>query len=221
VADRVKVPLLACAACAGAFLVLVLLAYAVAPFESLDARFLVNVGAEQGSHAFDTAEDLARLGDPGPLLVLLVGVCLLALSWGGKREALAAVVVVVGANVTTQALKVVLAHPRYQPYNGFVEPWANAFPSGHATAAASIGVALMLAAPPRLRPLAVVVGVGFPILVGASVVTLQWHFASDVIGGFLVAAGWGFAALAGLRLARPPEGARQAGSRESLAVSHD
>ncbi len=218
-ADRVRAPIAACLACAGALVVLVVLAYGFGPFERLDASLLVHLGAQPYASGFETAEGFARLADPGPLLVMLVVACLLALSWGGKREALAAVAVVAGANLTTQVLKMLLAHPRFQPYAGYDQPWSDAFPSGHATAAASIAVALMFAAPPRLRPLAALVGSAFALLVGVSLVVLQWHFASDVVGGFLVAAGWGFAALAALRLSRPPERAPRAGARGGVAVS--
>jgi membrane-associated phospholipid phosphatase len=219
VAYGVKAPIAACLACAGALVVLVLFAYAVAPFEHLDASLLVHFAAQPYTHGFDLAEGVAHLADPAPLLAMAALVCLLALSWGGRREALAAVGVVVGANLTTQVLKVVLSHPRYQPYAGFSQPWSDAFPSGHATAAASIAVALMLAAPPRLGPLAVIGGSAFALAVGVAVVVLQWHFASDVLAGFLVAAGWGFAALAALRLWRPPDRSRQARPSGRFAIS--
>ncbi len=218
-AARVKAPIAASLACAGALVVLVLLAYAFGPFERLDASLLAHVGARPYTGGFETAEGFARLADLGPLLLMLAATCLLALSCRGKREAIAAIAVVAGANLTTQVLKMVLAHPRFQPYAGYEQPWSDAFPSGHATAAASIGVALMFAAPPRLQPLAILVGSGFAVLVGVSVVVLQWHFASDVIGGFLVVAGWGFATLAALRLSRPAEPSPRAGARARFATS--
>jgi membrane-associated phospholipid phosphatase len=197
---------------------LVVVAYGFAPIERLDASLLVHLSVEQESRIHPLASGIARLADPLPLLVMLVGICLLALSWGRRREALAAAAVVTGANLTTQALKVVLAHPRFQPYADYHQPLSDAFPSGHATAAASIGVALMLAAPPRLRAPAVLAGCGFAAAVGVSVVVLQWHFASDVAGAYLVAAGWGFAALAALRLARPPGRSPSRGAGGRIAV---
>jgi len=56
-------------------------------------------------------------------------------------------------------------------------------------------------------------------LVGASVVVIEWHFPSDVLGGILVAAGWGFAAVAALRLARPPGPAAPAQSSRRFAIA--
>jgi membrane-associated phospholipid phosphatase len=50
---------------------------------------------------------------------------------------------------------------------------------------------------------------------------LDWHYPSDVLGGILVAGGWGFAALAGLRVARGGGSRRQPlqlGSRAAISV---
>ncbi|HEV7614817.1 MAG TPA: phosphatase PAP2 family protein [Solirubrobacterales bacterium] len=218
--ERVKTPLLACLACAVALCVLVVLAYGFGPFERADAAMIVQLSVAPESHSLRLADGVAQLADPLPLMAMLAAVCALALGLGRRHEALAAVAVVAGANLTTQVLKVVLSHPRYQPYAGYREPWENAFPSGHATAAASIAVALMLAAPRGLRPLAVAAGLVFAGAVGIAVVALEWHYPSDVLGGFLVAAGWGFAALAGLRLTRPgdPSPSAQASSRFAIST---
>lgn len=199
-AKRIKFPVAAWLACAGALVGLAVLAYKAAPIERLDASILVHLSAQPGTGTYALAEGFAHLADPVPLIAMLLAVCALAVGLGRRREAVAALAVVAGANLTTQILKVVLAHPRFQPFESFRTPWPTAFPSGHATAAASIAVALMLIAPPRLRPLAIAAAASLAVAVGTSVVVLEWHYPSDVLGGFLVAAGWGFAALAGLRL---------------------
>jgi membrane-associated phospholipid phosphatase len=219
--DRVKMPLAACAACVAGVALLAVLVYRFGPVERLDGKFFIHLAADPYTRAHEVADAIARMADPAPLLVMLVGVCLLALSWGGRRQAVAAVVVVAGANVTTQLLKGLLAHPRYQPYAGLAQPWSDAFPSGHATAGASIGIALALAAPPRLKRPAVVLGGGFALAVGVCVAVLQWHFVSDVVGAYLVAAAWGFAALAALRLTDPSREARHSRPSARLAVSHE
>jgi hypothetical protein len=91
-----------------------------------------------------------------------------------------------------------LAHPR----GGFGEfhVGAEAFPSGHATAAMSLALAAILVAPARLRPLVALVGAGFALAVGFAIVSLDYHFPSDVAGGYLVATGWCFGALAAVRM---------------------
>ena len=79
----------------------------------------------------------------------------------------------------------------------------------------------MLVVSPRLRPLAAVVGAALALGVSFSVVSMGWHFPSDVIGGFLLATGWTLVLLAGLRAleSRYPERAgRSALARRSRAV---
>lgn len=186
---------------------LAFLAYAFGPSERLDARLLAKLASHDHSAAGALAEGLAHLADPLPLLFLLALACAIALWRGRPRDAAAALVVVAGANVTTQLLKLLLAHPRYQPLLGFSQPSETAFPSGHTTAAASIAIAFAFVAPPRLRPLAAILGAGFVFAVGCSVAILEWHYPSDVAGGLLVAAGWGFAVLAGMRALEPGNGA--------------
>ena len=198
-AKRAKAPLAACLACVLALMALAYLAYAVGPSERLDARLLGRLAAHGDSALGWLAEGLAHLGDPLSLLLLLAAACAVALLRGRPDGALAAVVVVAGANVTTQVLKVLLAHPRYQPSLGGFQVRGNAFPSGHATAAASIAVAWLFVTPPRLRSLDAVAGAGFYLAVGCSVLVLDWHYPSDVAAGLLVAAAWGFAVLAVLR----------------------
>jgi membrane-associated phospholipid phosphatase len=198
-ATRVRPPVLASAACAAALVPLAIAAYALAPVEHLDASLFMRIAYHVGPVADAVANAVAHLADPVPLLAMTLLACGLAWGSGRRREAAAAAAVVVGANVTTQLLKLVLAHPRYQPYAGLGHPTEYAFPSGHTTAAVSIAIAFALAVPPHLRGLAAVLGTAFAGSVAVSVVALEWHFPSDVLGGILVAGAWGFAALAWLR----------------------
>lgn len=202
-----KAPLAACLACVVTLVALTFLAYEVGPSARLDARLLAKLAAHHHTPLGTLADGIAHLADPLPLLVLLGGACGIALWRRRPQEALAAAIVVAGANVTTELLKVALAHPRYQPVLNPEEVGYAAFPSGHATAAASIAVAYLLVVPARWRAATALLGAGFVFAVGCSVVVLDWHFPSDVLGGLLVAAGWGFAALAVLRAAGPPRGA--------------
>lgn len=208
-AKSIKAPVAAWFACACGLVLLAIAIYKVGVIERLDADLLGRLVIDRGTGTFRVANLFAHMADPLPLVVMLVAVCGLAFSLGRKREAVAAVVVVAGANLTTQVLKVLLAHPRYQPFLGESQPLSTAFPSGHATAAASIAVALLLVAPVRLREIAGLLGMALVAVVSGSVVVLEWHYPSDVVGGILIAAGWGFAALAGLRavgqLRRPPD----------------
>jgi membrane-associated phospholipid phosphatase len=210
---RIRNPILGCLACVFGLFMVTLLAFKVGAGERLDARALSHLTAEPGTAADKAATLFAHLADPAPLLVMLIAVCALAVHWGRRPQALAAVVIVAGANLTTQFLKALFSHERFYAFLGEGQPWTNSFPSGHTTAAASIWVALLVVAPARLRPLAAVTGAALTGAVGLSVVVLEWHYPSDVLGGLFVAAGWGFAALAALRLAAPGKRAPRPGGR--------
>jgi membrane-associated phospholipid phosphatase len=219
VPERAKLPLLASLACLVAVGLLALAAYSLGPLERFDARSLVHLSLTLESRPYRVADHLVRLADPLPLLAMLAVLCGCALALGRRREAIAAAAVVAGANVTTQLLKGLLAHPRFQPYAEFHQPWPDAFPSGHATAAASIAVALVLAAPSRIRPAAAGLAAAYAGAVGLAVVALEWHYPSDVVGGFLVASAWGFAAVAALRVAAPASPAPRAQASSRFAIS--
>lgn len=198
-APRVKTAFLAAIACALAIAPLAVIAYSWGPFQHADMGTLLHLRREEGPiHAL--ASVLVDLGGLASLLVLLAVACAIGLRYGRRREVLAAIVVVAGANVTTQLLKTVLEHARSRAFEHGIElPWPNSFPSGHTTAAASIAVALLLVVPAAHRFAAVVVGAAIAAAVGFSVVILGWHYPSDVLGGLLVVGAWGFAALAWLR----------------------
>jgi membrane-associated phospholipid phosphatase len=128
---------------------------------------------------------------------VLVGTALLRRR---PRQAMGAAMVLVGANVTAQALKSALAASR-----GFdIQP--DSWPSGHATAAMSLALSLVLVVPLGWRPLAGAAAAVFALVVGVAILITGGHFPSDVLGGFLLAAVWMALALAAMRAlpARPP-----------------
>jgi membrane-associated phospholipid phosphatase len=197
---NVKGPLLAAIACAAAIAPLAVAAYSLGPFQDVDMRILLHLQREEGA-INALASVLVNLGDLVPLLILVAAVCAIGLRAGRRREVLAALVVVAGANLTTQLLKVALEHARHRAFEHGIElPWPNSFPSGHTTAAASIAVALLLVVPAAHRLVAASAGAALTAVVGLAVVILGWHYPSDVLGGLLVVGAWGFAALAWLRL---------------------
>lgn len=104
---------------------------------------------------------------------------------------------IAGANVTTQLLKYGLSRPDLgvDPERVAV---GNTLPSGHATVAASVAVALVLVLPPRIRGWAAVAGAGYAALAGVATLSAGWHRPSDAAASMLVVGGW--AALAGLGL---------------------
>jgi membrane-associated phospholipid phosphatase len=200
------------AACVVALAGLAWLAFDVPAFAHFEVEVLSGISAEGGSWLGRVAELLVHLGDPGPLLLLTALACLAGLIAGRARESLAAAVVVAGANATTLVLKGALAQPRIYPELASHQIVSTAFPSGHATAVASLAVAFALVAPPGRRLLVGVIAGGFAFLASVSLLVLGVHFLSDVVAGWLVVVAWGCAAVAALRLASSP---RRAGASSS------
>jgi membrane-associated phospholipid phosphatase len=208
--NRLQGPLpaaLGCLACIAGLVGLMLVAYYDPTAQRLDATALYGFNTLEAGLLRGPAWGFALIGGFIPLSLGLIGLYCLGARWGRRREAIAAIVVVLGANLTAQILKVVLAHPRIQPILGTEQVNAAAFPSGHATSAMSMAVAALLVVPPRWRTPTAVAGAVLVFGVSFSVLVLRWHFPSDVLGGILVATGYGFAALATLRYlaARPSD----------------
>lgn len=223
-APRVKSAVLAAIVCALAIAPLAVMAYSWDPFQRVDLRILIHLQREEGPiHAL--AAVLVNLGDLVALLVLLGVACAIGLRYGRRREVAAAIVVVAGANLTTQLLKTTLEHARHKAFEHGIElPWPNSFPSGHTTAAASIAVALLIVTPAAHRRAAALAGGALVAIVGLCVIVLRWHYPSDVLGGLLVVGAWGFAALAWLRSRRGPDRAPSTQEHRRprhLAVSTD
>ena len=99
---------------------------------------------------------------------------------GARRSPRSALVA--GANLTGPGLKVALAHPRFHPLLGRDQLGAEAFPSGHATAAMSIALAAVLVAPARVRVVVASVAAAYVIAVATSLLVIGWHYPSDVAG---------------------------------------
>src|SRR3954452_1363143 len=162
----------------------------------------VDTGALNGAdvHQQKVVDALSRTLN-GTTLVSLVLVCLVAGVIGVLRRrvdlAVAAAVVVAGANLTTQLLKTHLVRPNL---DGFPAP--NSFPSGHTTAAASVAFALVLALPHALRGLMAVAGAAYVAVIAVATVWAEWHRPSDTVAALLVVLAWGGLVSAVLRAVR-------------------
>jgi membrane-associated phospholipid phosphatase len=189
------------AGCGVAFVVVLALAYDSEGVRWLDASALSGLVALQQSGLDPILERVVRLGDPGPVGLLAFAIASLALARGRPRVALGVVVLLAATSVSSQVLKALLAHPRPNGFSGAGGVDAAAFPSGHTTAAMSLALALVMASPARLRPLAALVGAGFAIAVPMAVIVDGGHFPSDALGGYLLASGSALVVVAGLRWA--------------------
>lgn len=175
------------------------LAFHVGVFERADQKVLTGFVDLGTPRVRALATHLAQLCDPNPYVYLAAVPVLIALFRRRVRVAAALAAGLLGANVTTQLLKPLLAHPRAASLLGGVPPVGPAsWPSGHATAAMSLALASVIAAPARLRPWIAALGGAFAVAVCFSFLTLAWHYPSDVFGGFLVATIWALLAVAAL-----------------------
>jgi membrane-associated phospholipid phosphatase len=130
---------------------------------------------------------IAHLADPAPYALCALILALVALIRGRWRVALGLPVVFFATGYTTESLKQLLAGPRIEEWLGHAQIGAASWPSGHSTAAMTMALCAVLAAPPRLRPTVAAIGGAFALAVAYAILTLGWHFPSDVFGGYLVA----------------------------------
>jgi hypothetical protein len=130
--------------------------------------------------------------------VAVAAFCLaaVALGRGRPRVALLVLVLVGLTSVSSQALKALLAYPRYGAGIAGAHIYPAAFPSGHATASMSLALVAVLVASARWRPLAAAVGAIGTLAVTFTLLVDSWHFPSDVLGGYLVAGTWTAVAVA-------------------------
>lgn len=137
----------------------------------------------------------------GTSLASLVLVCLAAATVGVLRRrldlAVGAGLLVIGANATTQLLKMRLDRP---DLDGLTTP--NSFPSGHTAAAASVAFALLLVLPHAVRGTVALIGFGYVTVIAVATVWAAWHRPSDTVAGLLVVLAWGALASFGIRLFR-------------------
>jgi membrane-associated phospholipid phosphatase len=194
---EVDVPMLGAIACSALLALVWLVAFRVDAGRRGDQSLLRHVEELDRGRLHDVLSTFAHLGDPLPLVAAAAAIALGALVLRSPRVATACVLAVLGANMTTQALKPALASARPTTAPIGVEAW----PSGHTTAVASLAVAAAIAVPAAWR-LGVAAASGLAALAtGISLIALGWHFPSDVAGGLLIATAWG-CALASL-LGRP------------------
>ena len=186
---------------AAAFVALLIVAYGSPGARWADASALQGFLGLQGPLVTPVTERLVALGNVAEVGLIGGALALVALARGRPRVALFVLGLLALTSVSSQVLKALLAYPRHEGMidGAHIDPAA--FPSGHATAAMSLAIALIVVVPARLRPLAAVVGMGLALGVSFSIVSLGWHLPSDVAGGFLLATGWSLVLLAGLRAA--------------------
>jgi membrane-associated phospholipid phosphatase len=142
----------------------------------------------------DTTSAMLHIVSPALIAVVMLVCLALCAARRDLPDALGVVLVVGGANLTTQVIKnVLLDRPVLNTQNEITD---NSFPSGHTTVLTSLAVAVALSLPRRLRPLGPLLVAGTAASSGAATVAAGWHRPSDALGAFLVVAAWLLLALA-------------------------
>jgi membrane-associated phospholipid phosphatase len=121
----------------------------------------------------------------GAIVMVALGCGVVALLRGKAQLALAAAIVIGGADITTQVLKhSVLDRPN------FGVGVLNSLPSGHTTVVASAVGAALLVAPGAVRPVVAAAGGFATTLTGASTIVAGWHRPADVVAALAVSLVW-------------------------------
>ena len=117
-----------------------------------------------------------------------LGLLILALARGGFGLATAVVVLLGGANLTAQGLKLLLERPNLLGDAAYAT--GNSFPSGHVAIVSSLGLACVLVAPRRVRMAVAVAAATLIAAVGVSTMVAGWHRLADVEGAILISLAW-------------------------------
>ena len=129
-----------------------------------------------------------------PLLALTVGFVLWLWWKHRRREAILVVVVLVIVTACSEAVKQLVARPRPPDTSTVVPGVVYSFPSGHELEVAAIfgiiAVVMWRGSLPRwLKLVATLVMSSLVVLVGVGRMSLDAHYPSDVLAGFLAAVG--------------------------------
>jgi membrane-associated phospholipid phosphatase len=210
-------PLLAALVCGLGLALTGVLAKFVPVTANSDAHTLDGFVALRGPQLDPVLGRIAHLADPAPYALAALLLALVALLRRRPRIAFAVPLLFFLTGFTTENLKTLVASPRVQEWFGDSWIGAASWPSGHATAAMTMALCAVLVSPPRLRPTVAAIGGAFAIAVAYAILTLGWHFPSDVLGGYFVAGAYvmlGVAVLAFAERRRPAFRARaEAASR--------
>lgn len=224
-AERVRSagPFLLAAALATVAAILVYAVAGTATGASLDRAGVAPLDPASNPTLHAATSELLHTISVDSLVLLGTAIIALGLLARGIWPAAAAAALILGANVTTQLLKPALG--RLDPVGGeTVRELSSSFPSGHATVAMSLGLALVLVVPPPLARVAAILGAGYAAGIGLALLSLGWHYPSDVAGAYLVATAWACAVAAAPRLVawrpgrRVPRPATAAGIRAAATV---
>ena len=151
-------------------------------------------------------QDVSNTFAPRTFWILIALLTVILIIRRAARLALWAAVTMAGAALLDNVIKTVADRARPHLANPVASAPGKSFPSGHALES-FVGVAVILIVVlPLMRPVWRSVTVAIAVillgLIGFARVTLGVHYLSDVIGGWIFAAGWIVATCAGFRVWR-------------------
>lgn len=182
-----------CLACAAGFALVLVLAYWIGPAERLDRNVLDGVSTPIGTLVNEVAYVGFQVVNFRPTWVLVGAVAVvIALAQWRIGDAVLAAVLVAGVGGLDLALKALLSNPRYQPVpvGSDAYPWPDAFPSGHSSGSLAFSLAFLTVVPIRWRRPTAIAGGAFTLYISSGVLLLNYHYPSDILAGWLLAAGW-------------------------------
>lgn len=185
---------------AAAFLVLlVLVQHGWSPLARIDGSAQDRLHAVAvGSPWF--VRGMKAVSSLGTISVYAVAGALLAghlLHRGRARAAVFVVVTVLGGSLLNTSVKAAVDRARPLLADPVASAGHSAFPSGHAQGVAVAATVLLLVLWPAPRR-AVLLAVGWALLMGFSRVALGVHYVTDVLGGYLLGLAWVAACAAAL-----------------------
>lgn len=166
--------------------------------QRLDESALTHLAAS--STPRETLADVLREVTVGSIVAVLAACVVVAVLRRQWVVAAGAVVLVAGANVTTQVLKHWVLE---RPSLGYES--TNTLPSGHTTVVTSLALAALLVAPRGWRFVVSLAAVTALAVTGVGTVVANWHRPSDVVAAFAVSLCWAGLVLAALSSRTAPD----------------
>lgn len=163
-------------------------------FLAADRAFSEAAHAALSTSAMHTFEWITHLGDGTTLALLCAGIVLVLLARGERRLAIGFAAALGGNGLLDGLLKRIFVRVR-PPADGVPHQFHGwGFPSGHAAGTlVACGFLTYLALrllPRRLHAPCVLIATALVLLVGASRIFINAHYASDVLAGFASGAAW-------------------------------
>ncbi len=149
----------------------------------------------------DGADRVLNVVSVASLLGAVAVVAMVALVRLERVQGLAAIGILVGANVSTLVLKGYLLERPDLGIREVAPATLNSLPSGHATAVFSAVAALLFVVPARWRYPTVLVGLVAATVTSLATMSAGWHRAGDSMAAFLLVGVWFSAAAAAVSIA--------------------